>query len=411
MSPHERSVLAASCLSSFGSFYTMALTTFALPQIQAGLAIADDDIGTIFAVLRFGALASLVLGVLADRAGRRRLLIATVAGVGLCNLATAFVGSGELFAITQLLGRAFIAGQLLLAGVVIAEELTAGNRGFGLGLLFAIGGVGGALTLVAYSFVEVLPFGWRALFVIGSFPVLVAPWLALRLRETARFDAHRADVASEAEQPLDLAHVRSLARQHGARLAALVGVVLPVSVIGEPGGVFVSKHLQDELGYSPAEVSLLVAVCGLGAPVGNVLAGAVSDRFGRRPVTILVSLLMSAAIGVFYNAEGLVAVAIGFALQMTTLGSLGVLHAALATELFPTSMRSTAAGVREAVGTIGSSLGLLAVSVMHPITGSLATSITWILVLTPLSPLVLLFIPETAARELEEITPSDAPRR
>jgi len=403
-------VLAATCLSSFGSFYTMTVTTFALPQIQHGLSVPEDQVGTLFAVVRFGALFSLALGVLADRVGRRRLLIGSVAGVALCNLATVFVQSGETFAAAQFLARAFIAGQILLAGVVVTEELSAENRGFGLGLLFAIGGLGGALTLLVYAFVDQLPYGWRALFAIGSFGLLVAPWLRSRLAETARFDVHRSRVEAEPEGTVELEGLRQLARRHGARLAALVAVVLPVWVIGEPGSVFVSKHLQDDLGFSPAQVGLLVAACGAGAPLGNVVAGAVSDRFGRRPVTIFVSLLMSCAIALFYNAQTLVPIALGFALLMMTLGSLGVLHAALAAELFPTSMRSTAAGMREAVGTVGSSLGLWAVSLLHGTTGSHAASITWILVLTPLSPLVLLFMPETASRELEEIAGDDDPR-
>ena len=82
-----------------------------------------------------------------------------------------------------------------------------------------------------------------------------------------------------------------------------------------------------------------------------------------------------------------------------------VLHTALATELFPTSFRSTAAGVREGVGTVGASLGLLILSFLYGVTGSHSVSITWVLILTPISPLILLFSPETAGRELEEIAP------
>ena len=409
LSGHERGVLAATCLSSFGSFYTMTVTTFALPQIQRGLGVAEDEIGALFAVLRFGALLSLALGVMADRVGRRRLLIASVLGVALCNLVTAFVQTGAAFALVQLAARAFVAGQILLAGVVVTEELSAENRGFGLGLLFAIGGLGGALTVLVYAFVDHLPFGWRALFVIGGFGLLVVPWLRRRVGETRRFDAHQSATRAEAvDEPLRPEGVRELVTQHRARLLALIGVVLPVSVIGEPGSVFVSKHLQHGLGYTPAQVGLLVAACGVGAPLGNVVAGALSDRFGRRPVTILVSLLMSLAIGVFYNAHELVAVALGFGLLMACLGSLAVLHSALAAELFPTGMRSTAAGVREAVGTVGSSLGLFALTLLHPASGGHAASITWLLVLTPLSPLVLLLMPETASRELEAISPEPA---
>jgi MFS-type transporter involved in bile tolerance (Atg22 family) len=107
----------------------------------------------------------------------------------------------------------------------------------------------------------------------------------------------------------------------------------------------------------------------------------------------------------------MVALAAGLALLFLSIGGLMVLHTALATELFPTALRSTAAGVREAVGTVGASLGLWILSLLFGATGSHALSITWILLLTPISPLILLFIPETARRELEEIAPDPANAR
>jgi putative MFS transporter len=405
LSRHERSVLAATCLSSLGSFYTLAVTALALPQIQRGLAIPEDELGSLFALLRFGTLFSLALAVLADRMGRRRLLIASVAGCALCNLATAFAPSGLALAWLQLGARCFLGGQILLAVVVVSEELSAENRGLGLGLLSAVGGLGGAVTVLAYAFVEYLPYGWRSLFVVGSFGLLCVPWLWLSLKETQRFSEHRSRVDVGSADAPPWAPLRDIVRLHGWRLAALVGVIAPVAIILEPGSVFVSKHLQDNLGHSPGEVGLLIAVCGIATPLGNMLAGTISDRFGRRPVTVLVSLLLSVAIAVFYKGSGAVAVAAGLALIFLTLGGIMVLHAALATELFPTGFRSTAAGLREAVTTVGASLGLWTLSLLYGATGSYPASITWVLLLTPVSPLIVLLIPETARRELEETAP------
>jgi putative MFS transporter len=405
LSSHERRVLAATCLSSLGSFYTMAVTGFALPQIQRGLAIPEHEIGSLFALLRFGTLFSLVLAVSADRMGRRRLLIASVAGCALANLATACAQSGLALGSLQLVARCFLGGQILLASVVVSEELAANNRGWGLGLLSAVGGMGGAVALLAYAFVDRLPYGWRSLFVVGGFGLLCVPWLWRSLQETRRFADHvsSTDVSSlggPAWQPL-----RDIARRHGWRLAALVGVIAPVALILEPASAFVSKHLQDDLGYSPGGVALLMGICGTAAPLGNMVWGTTSDRFGRKPVTILVSLLLSIAVALFYNGTRTIAVACGLALLFLGIGGVMVLHTALATELFPTAFRSTAAGVREAVATVGASSGLWILSLLYGATGSHSASITWLLLVTPISPIILLFVPETARRELEEIAP------
>ena len=58
--------------------------------------------------------------------------------------------------------------------------------------------------------------------------------------------------------------------------------------------------------------------------------------------------------------------------------------------------------------TTGASLGLWASSLLYGVTGSHPASITWLLVLTPIAPLILLLLPETANRELEEIAPEEA---
>ena len=403
MSSHERSVLAATCISSLGSFYTMAVAGFALPQIQRGLSIPEDELGSLFALMRFGTVFSLVLAVLADRVGRRRLLIASVAGCALCNIATAFAQSGLAFATLQMGARLFMSGQLLLAGVVVSEELSAENRGWGLGVLAAAGGLGGALTLLVYAFVEQLPYGWRSLFIAGGFGLLCVPWLWRSLKETQRFSEHRHRRDAGGEGGVAWEPLRDIVRLHGRRLLALVGVITPAWVILEPGTVFVSKHLQDGLGYSPAQVGLLMAVCGIATPLGNMLSGTISDRFGRKPVTFAISLLLSLALALFYGGSTTVTQVLGLALVFLSLGAIMVLQTALATELFPTGFRSTAAGIREAVGTVGASLGLSVLSLLYGVTGSHPTSILWLLVLTPISPLILLFVPETAGRELDEI--------
>jgi len=410
LTSHERGVLVATCLSSLGSYYTMAVTGFALPQVQRGLSIPEDELGWLFALLRFGTLFSLFVAVFADRIGRRRLLIASVAGCAFCNVATAFAQSGLALAWMQLGARFFMGAQILLAAVVVSEELSAENRGWGLGILSAVGGLGGALTILVYVFVEQLPFGWRSLYIVGGFGMLCVPWLWRRLQETRRFSEQQSQVNPSAEDGPAWQPLRDIVRLHGWRLAALVGVVAPISVILEPSTVFVSKHLQDDLGYTPGGVGLLMAVCGIATPLGNMVAGSVSDRFGRKPLTILMSLLLTVAVALFYNGTGAVAVAVGLALVFMSFGSLLVLHSALATELFPTAYRSTAAGVREAVGTAGASLGLGLLTLLYAATGSHSASITWLLLLTPISPLILLFIPETAGRELEEIAPDKAPR-
>lgn len=147
----------------------------------------------------------------------------------------------------------------------------------------------------------------------------------------------------------------------------------------------------------------MLALCGIGSPLGNVIAGSLSDRFGRKPVAILISLILSGSMALFYNSADLIGVALGLLLMLMSIGGIVVLHGAIATEIFPTAFRSTASGIREAVGGIGAALGLWVLSLLYAVTQSHPESITWVLILTPISPLIILLIPETARRDLDEI--------
>src|SRR5262249_47765933 len=158
----------------------------------------------------------------------------------------------------------------------------------------AVSGMGGAVALLIFAAVDRLPFGWRALFVAGGFGLLSLPWLSRSLAETRRF----AEQVARAHAPPGLG---DLLRAHGGRILAMIAVIAPVALLLEPGSILVSKRLQDDLGYSPAGVGLLMGVCGIAAPLGNVVAGIVSDRLGRKPVTIVSSLLLSVAIALFYG--------------------------------------------------------------------------------------------------------------
>jgi hypothetical protein len=86
-----------------------------------------------------------------------------------------------------------------------------------------------------------------------------------------------------------------------------------------------------------------------------------------------------------------------------------VLFAALGTELFPTSYRSTASGARAIMGAVGGGLGLWFEGWAYTAAGGHAAAISWMLIAALIPPLViLLFVPETSARELEEIAPERA---
>jgi len=384
--------------------YGVALMALALPQIQSGLGVSEAEVGGVIGLVRLGVIPAILFTVLADYIGRRLLLLWTIVGLTSCTFLTGFARDPQQFTVLQFLARMFIAGEAMLAVVVIAEEFDAETRGWGIGILAALGTLGHGLAAIIFAVVNVLPFGWRMLYVLGAAPLVLLTWFRRSLGETQRFETHqRARLTSGVQTALE--PFRNLVRMYPGRMVALCAALFPFVFVMETAMIFMPKSLQQVHGYSPAGVALLNLTMVALAPIGNVVGGSLADRFGRKRVLAASILLNAAAIGLFYNTGGRWIPPI-FGVMLLTLTMSLVLFAALGSELFPTSYRSTASGVRAVVATLGAALGFWVEGRLYSRFGSHAGAITAMLVVTPIAPLIIaLFLPETAKQELEDIAP------
>jgi len=393
-------VLGLVSLASLFDQYDISLFGMALPQIQAGLGVSEADVGWLGSILRLGALPALFIALAADRIGRRRALLLTVLGYTVLTGATAFAPDPRSFVVLQFLARVFGTAEMLLAVVVISEELDPASRGWGIGAFFAIKSCGVGLAAMLLPLAAGSPQGWRGLYLVGLAPLLVIAWLRRSLPETARFEAR----ARVDELGLWLP-VRRLARAYPGRFAATCGIALAITVGIAAADLMGPKYLQQAHGWSPGQVSLLYIAGGAFAICGAPIAGALSDRFGRRRLTVFAGAALAALFLAFYNSAGLWLAPLWIALIFLLVGH-ETLLSTYGAELFPTSHRSTSAGARLVVGTLGGALGLGLESVLYGVTGSHWSAISLLLGVTLLAPLIVAFaLPETAGRSLEEISP------
>jgi MFS family permease len=405
LSRHQWRILGLVAIVSLFEQYDLYLFSLNLKHIQADLAIAEADLGWLGSLVRSGALLALPITLAADRVGRRRLLLITVVAYTLLTGATAFSPNAYSFVALQFLARGFAVAETLIAVVVIAEEFAPEHRGWGIGALGAIQAVGAGLAAAAFGFVDVLPGGWRALYLVGLGPLILVAWLRRELPETRRFQELAAARNQERTSAPALAPIVSLFRTRPGRLAALAAVVFVFGIGAGTGGFFAPKYLQDVHGWSPAGVALLNFFGGAFAIVGNPLAGWLSDRYGRRPITMAFSASFAVVAMVFYSAAGIFAPALWILLIFSLMGT-DVTLSAYGAELFPTSQRSTASGIRSVTREVGGVVGLALVSLLFPILGSNWNAILLLCGLGALAPLIVrASFPETAGRSLEEIAP------
>jgi putative MFS transporter len=398
------SVLGLLALAEFFEQYDASLMGLALKQIQVGLQIPEDQIAAVTAVVRIGSLVAFGLSVLADRVGRRRLLLVTILGFTICTFGTAFAQDAAQFMAMQLLARVFITAETLLAVVVLAEELQAKDRGWGIGMLGALGSLGHGASAAVFAAVDYLPYGWRSLYLVGVVPLLFLAYFRQKLPETRRFEEHRAARVDEGLFA-GLQPIVHLVRMYPRRVGVLALALFPFDFVVATAYTFMPKTLQEVHGYSPGQVTAIFLVGGALGILGNVIAGQLGDRFGRKPVLAAAMVVNALALFGFYNSSGM-AIPLLWVAAVFSILAIGILFKALGTELFPTSHRSTASGVRMVVGTLGGIAGLALEGTLYELTGSHAGAITAMLPVLVLPPLVVvLLLPETARRELEEVSP------
>lgn len=397
-------------LATAGLFdqYDLYLFSLALKQIQAGLAIPEEQIGYLGSIVRLGALPAFAIAFTADRIGRRRVLLGTIVGYTLLTGLTALAPNLETFVALQFLARSFAVAELLLAVVVVAEEFGPGVRGWGIGALAALQACGAGLAALLFALVGGVEGAWRGLYLVGLVPLGLVTWLRRTLPETAHFEAHAARQRARGTPVAWLTPLRDLLRAYPGRFAATAAIVFLGNITGAAAGFFGPKYMQDAHGWSPRAAGLMVFLGGALAIVGNTAAGRLSDAIGRKRVAIAFCLCDALLTIAFYNGGGWWLVPIWIGMVFASMGG-GVTLSALASEMFPTSYRSTAAGARAVLATAGATLGLAAESALYGPVGSHWTAITILVSFYLAAPLLIgLTFPETAGRELDEISPERA---
>ena len=394
-------------LALFFEGYDASMLNAALKYIAEDLAMAEEDLGFFTSAIRLGALPSLLVVPLADRLGRRRVFLASVLGFSATTCATGFARSPAEFVFMQMVCRTFMIAAAATSVVIITEEFPAKDRGWGLGMMGALAACGHGLGAALFAAIEYLPYGWRALYVFGLAPLLLFPLLRRGVAETHRYlDHHQKRIASGDSTTGLAGWARPLKRlftSYRGRMAGLTAVSLFAAFGAASVFQFSGYYLLKELAWTPGQYSLMVIVAGAFGIIGNVAAGRLGDRIGRRGVGVIFLVTFPAAAWLFFNGRGSI-LPLAWMMVIFSWTACDVIMKALSTELFPTSYRGTASGWLIFTQTLGWAGGLGLNALTIEALGGMART-TWALSLLMLgATIALLFLPETRRRELEDIS-------
>jgi MFS family permease len=348
--------------------------------------------GGAFAAVRAGALLAILLAAMADRRGRRKLLVVSLLGAIGSTVLGAVAPNLPILAATQVVNRGSVSAASVLLVVIAAEEMPAGARAYALSLLSMTGALGAGMVLWVLPVADVGLRAWRILYVIPLVFVPLVVRFGRLIPESRRYVRPHRTVGLAG---------------HYQRLALLAGASFLLLLFTTPQSQFRTEFLRDERGMSAAAVSLFIIATSTPASIGIVVGGRLADTRGRRMVGAVGAVVGTVLLALSFTFDGP-------AMWLTaTLGSIfaAALVPALSVygpELFPTSLRGRANGIINTVATVGSVIGLVLAGFLIDRLDSFGLALG-LLAIGPLvmAAVVLAFFPETARRELEDLNPED----
>jgi AAHS family 4-hydroxybenzoate transporter-like MFS transporter len=381
-----RLLLACATVLFLDGFDTQAIG-YVAPDLARDWNLARGALGPVFSAGLFGLMiGALVFGPVADRIGRKKIIVLSTAAFGIGTLATVFAQDITSLLIIRFLTGLGLGGALPNA-VALTSEFSPHRRRATMVMAMFVGfSVGAALGgLIAAALIP--SFGWRSIFLIGGVaPLILVPFLAVRLPESVRFLAltGHAD-ARVAELLMRVApSVRfPPAARFGVHEAKLAG--LPVVHLFSEGRAWATPVLWivffmslldlyllsnwlptvlNDLGASVSMAAAVGAMFQVGGVVGTFSLGQFIDRFSFRALslTYLFAAFAVAAIGFTGQSIALATLAI-FCAGFCIVGG-QIASNALAATYYPTMVRSTGVGWALGIGRIGSIVGPLIGGIM-----------------------------------------------
>ncbi|MCJ7439257.1 MAG: MFS transporter [Acidimicrobiia bacterium] len=389
---------AVAALASFSG----ALLTQNGDTVARSFHQSDEALGFALALARAGVLFALVASAVADRVGRRRLILLGLVVAALANGLAAAAPSFEVFTASQVLTRAALNATAIVASVAAVEEAPEGARAYALSLFALALGLGFSLSVVLLPLSDLGSESWRIAFAASAMTVFLVPLIARHLRETDRF----VQLASRVKERWRIREVFDA--RYGKRFVVLGLVAFLTSIFAAPSSQLTNRYLTGAHDFSNSQVAIFrMITAGVPGILGLLLAGRLAESRGRRPVAILGLFVATAAQAAFFLGAGaLLWLAPPVAIMAAACAGLAV--GTVNTELFPTEVRGTSNGFILVCGVAGAALGLVLTTQLRDAVGGLGPAIALCGIAPILAAVVLLrHLPETRARTLDEVSPSE----
>jgi SHS family lactate transporter-like MFS transporter len=297
-------------------------------------------VDTITATLVMRPVGAVIFGLLADRYGRRKPLMANVVFFSLIELCCGFAPNYTVFLILRTIYGIGMGGEWGVGASLAMESAPQKWRGILSGIVQSGYSIGYLLAAVAARFV--LPvWGWRAMFWIGGVPALLAFYIRAQVRESEAWQQHRA--------PTFGAIVKT-ASGHWKIFSYLVLLMTLMMFLSHGTQDLYPDFLKSTRAITPAWVAYIAIIYNVGAVLGAVVFGHLSENLGRRRTIVAALILSLAMILPWAFGVSLPVLILGaFLMQAGVQGAWGIVPAHL-NELSPDAVRGLMPGFAYQLG-------------------------------------------------------------
>ncbi|HEX7342242.1 MAG TPA: MFS transporter [Rhodanobacteraceae bacterium] len=297
----------------------------------------------LFLTLAARPLGALIFGRLADRYGRRPLMMLDVGLYSVLGLACAFAPSLAVLFVLRFVFGVAMGGEWGIGASLTMEMVPAKARGIVSGLLQSGYPCGYFLAALAYWLVF-NHFGWRGMFVVGVLPALLVLYIRRKVPESPAWKAGHAGGKRVG--------VREAMRGHWKLLIYMMLLMAVFNMFSHGSQDLYPTFLRQQMHLDTNAVTVLTLLLNIGALIGGLVFGAWSQRIGRRRAIVIAALLALPCIPLWAYGGSLVLLAVGaFFIQVMVQGAWGVVPTHL-NELSPAAVRGTLPGFAYQLGNL-----------------------------------------------------------